>query len=467
MTKRIIRVISFAIIVFAVGGMTSCRKTPSKDNIVNKNDSSLSEMIDDTEDGTDIETKDGSHREEWVNEAGDVTVTVSIDYSEGNEQMPVIRAASREISMDEIRKWADVLFEGKTVYEPQTRESKSEILERIAEIKGLMDEDELLEIYGTKEAVAGMMKYYQEMLDEYEAKYSDAPDNIEEKETDWAFHTEAYYNDIYSGEDSDGIQYFECMAHNVNGHTATISVMNRDRDDFKINMLFFYYQNSEELLVDHPLKVLPEEEVKRIADETIEELGLEKEWVIYDINTNEFSDRCISMVRYVPCYNGINLIPVRLMFISGDAYARKMYYSELTVTITNGLVEGIELQTPLEQKEVINDNVKIIHFEEAYRIFKEQAFLQFTKESLLDKEDPGYSQQHAYVCVNKVQKGLFRIKEKDKEDSYLLVPAWLFCGWRDYGYGDSTPSADMHGESTPVMIINAIDGSIIDPNQGY
>ena len=455
-----------SMLLFSFTMMTACKKTPTKDSIVNKNDSSLSEMITDTEDVEVVESHNEKCKEEWVNAAGDVTIKVDINLQEEPVKMPVIRAASREISMDEIKKWADVLFEGKTVYEPQTRESKSEILERIAEIKGLMDEDELLEIYGTKEAVAGMMEYYQKMLDEYEAKYSDAPDSIEENETDWVFHTQGYYNDIFADEDSEGIDYFECMAHNVNGHTAIISVMNRDRDDFKINSFYFYYLDQEELLKDHPLKTLSDEEAKDLADETIEKLGLAEEWVFYDISTTELPDRCISQVKYVPCYNGIKLIPVSLMFISGDAYARKMYYSELNITITNGLVEGMELQTPLEQKEIINDNVKMIHIDEAYSVLKEQALLQFTKEAILDTETPGYDLQHVYVCINEVKCGLFRIREKDKEDSYLLVPAWVFCGWTDFGYQTSFPEQSIH-ENVPLMIINAIDGSIIDPNQGY
>ena len=85
----------------------------------------------------------------------------------------------------------------------------------------------------------------------------------------------------------------------------------------------------------------------------------------------------------------------------------------------------------------------------------------------MDKDIPGYDMQHVYVGINNVKKGLFRIKEKDKDNSYLLVPAWVFYGWTDFYYGDSVPSDNIERPSEPLMIINAIDGSIIDPNQGY
>ena len=47
--------------------MTACKKTPTKDSIVNKNDSSLSEMITDTEDVEVVESHNEKCKEVILN----------------------------------------------------------------------------------------------------------------------------------------------------------------------------------------------------------------------------------------------------------------------------------------------------------------------------------------------------------------------------------------------------------------
>jgi hypothetical protein len=45
-----------------------------------------------------------------------------------------------------------------------------------------------------------------------------------------------------------------------------------------------------------------------------------------------------------------------------------MYHSELEIEIINGIVVGAHMWTPLAEKEILNDDVKMIHIEEAYEI---------------------------------------------------------------------------------------------------
>ena len=466
MKKRmIIKCIIMAMMVLFI---TSCRKTPDNDSIVSKNESQLSEKIEISEDVDDTGRVGNRVVEEIVNPSGDVTVSIDIMLEEKEEQMPVIRASARKVTIDEAKKWAEVFFEQNVAHEPKTRETKSEILERIAEIKSWMDEDALLEEYGSKEAAAKMKAYYQDMLAEYETLYSEAPENYEVSESDWSFHEGDYYGDLGNGNSSlNNTMEFICVAHNLNGHEGYLHFFNRDESDFKVFAASFYYLDENNIPKDHPHKDIGKEKAIELSEDIIQRIDEVGDWILYRVDKSDTTERCDYVITYIPCYNGISLIPVQLMFISGDAYAAKMYYSELRIHITNGIVSGVSLQTPLEEKEVINDDVKIIHIEEAYELFKEQAFLRFTKESVLDKDIPGYDMQHVYVGINNVKKGLFRIKEKDKDNSYLLVPAWVFYGWTDFYYGDSVPSDNIERPSEPLMIINAIDGSIIDPNQGY
>ena len=76
--------------------------------------------------------------------------------------------------------------------------------------------------------------------------------------------------------------------------------------------------------------------------------------------------------------------------------------------------------------------------------------------------------------VTGVQLGLFRIREKNNMESGFLVPAWYFTGVFHYSAaaaaqrsGFQEPDNEWYDARNPLLIINAIDGSIIDAEKGY
>ena len=80
------------------------------------------------------------------------------------------------------------------------------------------------------------------------------------------------------------------------------------------------------------------------------------------------------------------------------------------------------------------------------------------------------------LTVTGVQLGLFRIREQNNTEAGLLIPAWFFTGTFAYGetrraeraaVGFQYPDSDWYDAQDPLLIVNAIDGSIIDPWMGY
>ena len=265
----------------------------------------------------------------------------------------------------------------------------------------------------------------------------------------------------------------EYIADDVNGHEAIIGVTNRDEEALKIFSIFFSYNDGNRILDEKPYKNTSEEDARKMADSVLKELGIEDEWYFYDQFSLDGYDNggahiCEYSIRYVPHGNGISAIPVYANIFSGNCPGN-MYHSELEIAIINGIVVGAHMWTPLAEKEILNDDVKMIHIEEAYEIFKEQAKTEFIKERVCDPEDPGYDNMKGYVKINEIKKGLVRIKDKNNENSFLLVPAWVFYGWKDSRYGNTEfPNLDELGAgASPLIIINAIDGSVIDPDRGY
>ena len=66
----------------------------------------------------------------------------------------------------------------------------------------------------------------------------------------------------------------------------------------------------------------------------------------------------------------------------------------------------------------------------------------------------------AEMTVTAVKLGLFRIREQNSMETGLLVPAWVFTG-------RLTTSDGGQKEYNPLLVVNAIDGSIIDAGKGY
>ena len=71
--------------------------------------------------------------------------------------------------------------------------------------------------------------------------------------------------------------------------------------------------------------------------------------------------------------------------------------------------------------------------------------------------------------LTRVQLGLFRIREQNSMDGGLLVPVWYISSDR-FVPDPNAPGyrADRTFEpQEPLLILNAVDGSVIDPWKGY
>ena len=80
------------------------------------------------------------------------------------------------------------------------------------------------------------------------------------------------------------------------------------------------------------------------------------------------------------------------------------------------------------------------------------------------------------ITIDTMQLGLVRVREKDGDGlTGLLVPAWIFYGnnriisedgFTRYDYSDGSASS-WNKEPFPMLVINAVDGTIIDLSNGY
>ncbi len=148
-------------------------------------------------------------------------------------------------------------------------------------------------------------------------------------------------------------------------------------------------------------------------------------------------------------------------------YVRTWDYETLMAAVDgSGKLVSIVWLAPLKTEDVISESTPLLPFEKIETIFETQMNRQFSEDEYKD----------GVLTVDNVQLGQFRIREKNNLDSGFLVPVWFFTGSFVYNEQeqqrrkaiDAYEWYEAHFNSlNPLLIVNAIDGTVIDPYKGY
>lgn len=154
---------------------------------------------------------------------------------------------------------------------------------------------------------------------------------------------------------------------------------------------------------------------------------------------------------------------------SEAGYARIWMYESMKAAVDGeGNLVSLVWQAPMKATDVIAESTPLLPYEEIQKIFETQMNREFSYD-----ESNG-----AALTLDHVQLGLFRIREKNDMEHGLLVPAWFFTGALAYseqmraarikeGFSETQAACEYYDDLNPLLIINAIDGTIIDPMKGY
>lgn len=160
------------------------------------------------------------------------------------------------------------------------------------------------------------------------------------------------------------------------------------------------------------------------------------------------------LVRLTPIYDGSATPYINVHGIHPDRdeieseYAPEWDYESVIAAVsTEGRLLSLSWYGTSKVTETIAESTPLLPFDEIMRLFEQQ----------MNRQLYGSG---AKVQVTGVKLGLFRIREKNSMETGLMVPAWIFGGTYYGADGD-------HRELSPLCVINAIDGSIIDAHKGY
>jgi len=147
----------------------------------------------------------------------------------------------------------------------------------------------------------------------------------------------------------------------------------------------------------------------------------------------------------------------------------------LRIYVYNGEIALIKWSSCVadEVSETISQNAPLLQFSDIYSVFKDKLAVQGYYPPLSAKEA---QPQSARILIDRIELCYYRVKTGGGTGEYAIVPVWVFCGktewrFRDPSETDLLLSKDgtclMGDAGYTFMIINAMDGSIIDPARGY
>lgn len=501
-------------IIFVVSFLlTGCQPTPDHEFIVQKDTERLIETVvaknndenDSTknavEDSNPLVKTDKHYTYDYTSRNERLRIHADADvYMPASGKVPMARVKGGYFTDDFAKKLFDLVYEGTTAYirtNETRRLTKSELAEMIVYYQDLVDtgstEDKMMD---EEEAI--------EFINKMKEEYKTAPDEPEEIKPIVSDGT-MQFRDITDDNPYarfNHIQYYELWTAGERGEIG----MRRpaDNDPSMQDHLFYwrkpidgteksfsYWESSEEgrfvdfpcpfdYVVHHPddmncaygQKLSPYDAVLSCRA-YLDDLGVTDAEPVSDIDTYIMYSQDRSSV--VDCYYFIDFVRT----VNGTPVA---YLSWIDAAIDDGLTElpwsyetmrfivdseGVSewtWESPVSTEEIISNDAAIVSFEQAAAIFETMSTIIY--EAKTDKFD---SPVYLDLSVSKAVLAPIRIREKNAQGrTGLYVPAWVFYGKKTGEYAE--PITREMIEKTPtsvLLVINAIDGSIIDLRTGY
>lgn len=219
--------------------------------------------------------------------------------------------------------------------------------------------------------------------------------------------------------------------------------------------------------------VMPEitkEEGQRQAEQLISALGLSEDFVLTGSRAAAKSELLrgetgqVAAVHEYLFVRQIAGVPVTFfnVIMSSDienpsSYAAPWYYEKIRVFVDDSGIWGFIWNGPCKVEEVVNYNAQLLPFDEILETFERMVGYKYAGIQEAELTDD------SAVTVTRIQLGLVRVIEKNDLGTAYLVPAWTFFGSEIIGDWSSS-GCDGYD---PILIINGLDGSVIDPEVGY
>ncbi len=128
-------------------------------------------------------------------------------------------------------------------------------------------------------------------------------------------------------------------------------------------------------------------------------------------------------------------------------YGREWSYEILEIAVDDEGIASLEWCGPLVPAEVETERAKLLPFSEIRAIFLKMLPIKYFNIN---------SETTFSIRLDRVRLCLWRILDRDSYTRGILAPVWCFYG-----------SVNGIDAQMPLLIVNAVDGTVIDPQNGY
>jgi hypothetical protein len=500
------RIIIVLLIVFM---LAACQPTPETDAVRQKNQDAMLELA--RGEGTDtVENQNVPEADpdlpaldyhtmygipehldlEFSGLSDKVKIVVDADVTVPEQPMPIVRTVPTDFSQEQVYDFWQRLVGDRKLFIRDEKETKESIKSQIERCMEILDGPEKND-YEPGEI--------EQRLEDLKARFNDAPDGEAPKEADGTLITgemrdnrgrvvahrtelQAYDPvDIYGGIRFN-VQNNYDLQETIQESDGAICVMKNASFSYEIGermneQYVIDYDNPHfSLRADDPIPAEAAErvqttpaEIRKRVDDVLEQMGLAGTFAVSEIGLypgvdpwtrelNGYYEYRVALARLVngvpTCPNGVNMN----LYWPEDMTAPDWIYEDFEIWLSDDWIR-VHWYAPIETQEVLEPSCRLLPFSEIRSILESRLPM------LLERKASNEDVKTCTATVRRINLGLWRIREKNSIETGLLVP--VYCFYMDLASEHEYDGRAWTERSTDALLINAVDGTVIDPWNGY
>ena len=482
------RIVSLALAAMLC--LSACAKTPEAPVVVQKNkDRLIEKATSEDEDRKPLqeaqEETPSDYSFHYQSEDGKVTISAEADVLlPETERIPMYQVSCQGFPQEQVTAIYDYLFQGEsTWYDPDNWYCTKAMAD--ADLEDMRRELERLRVDTEMDPdrKKNLMDTLQEMIDDKESFYNSYPAEMTKVPRDSTYQIKTYdsvygpgeYQELYVRTDSGK----SLLVHSYTDRDAYSILRYKSQTGYKYTCepttsAIANYNNPVPYDSDVPFScAYSYEEAKALADGLFLAAGVDVRLIQTEIlqgawdQSEWYENQSIAdddvHNAYLFCYSRvIGGIPVaattsEAMYVEDNNPC--WLYERIYVTVDSGGISNVKWDFPVTCGDAVNEDVNILPFDEAKRVFEEMAPLIYQGQYA---EGKGKTQ----LTVDRVELNLMRTRDGGGLTG-LYVPTWVFYGTQDFGREGFTGEQILSRSPWIILAVNAVDGSIIDVKAGY
>ncbi len=482
-----------AAVLTAAALLAACQATPDKPAVVQKDMEQMIEKAAETDAaktlGVTLRERTGApQRFEAEYTYGKLSVNVNADITVPDAAaIPVVRVAPADFTQETIDALWEYFVGDTEMVGAQAEKTKSEIEEDIVELRRKAESDP--DYMGNDIA--------QKLIEQLEKRHAVAPETIVQAQCDGKLR-DFERRDALTGTYSGQYTGIDAVSTVTGEGRITFRVKNHSEDeqivadeetpyylkDYSAWLDFERYDGIRQIPVkngDDPVlpvgeaaglgvKMTPEqarETVEQFFAQTGLPMSIHSMYISHTTDKDKtdyykYILRCTRLVSGISCAYAGGDYMVKKKEKAGDMLYRAEWSPEsFFFVVSDSGISSLCWGSPMDVRETVVEDSALQPFSEIQGIFENMMEVKYEYPENADLIEK------ATYDINDIWLELCRIAEQNSIDSGLLVPAWVFYGTtaEEYAGGEMQDAIDK--TPRPLLVINAVDGSVIDTEKGY